>query len=68
MSIGPTELIICLILLIPIVFILVVVFTARKSNQNKRRIPCPNCAELILPEAKVCRFCGHSLDHQQPMM
>jgi hypothetical protein len=25
------------------------------------RTPCPNCAELVLPAAKVCRFCGHRL-------
>ena len=25
------------------------------------RVPCPNCAELVLPAAKTCRFCGHRL-------
>lgn len=25
------------------------------------RIPCPDCAELIMPGAKKCRFCGHWL-------
>jgi hypothetical protein len=25
------------------------------------RVPCPRCAELIQPAAKVCRFCGHVL-------
>lgn len=25
------------------------------------RIACPQCAELVLPAAKVCRFCGHRL-------
>lgn len=25
------------------------------------RVPCPKCAELVLPAAKVCRFCGHRL-------
>ena len=23
------------------------------------RIPCPECAEMIMKDAKVCRFCGH---------
>ena len=26
-----------------------------------QRVPCPFCAELILPAAKLCRFCGHEL-------
>lgn len=25
------------------------------------RVPCPECAELILPEAKVCKHCGYRL-------
>ena len=25
------------------------------------RIKCPTCAELILPDAKICRFCGYKL-------
>jgi len=28
---------------------------------RERRYPCPQCAELILVDAKVCRFCGHGL-------
>lgn len=26
------------------------------------RIPCPECAESIMKDARVCRFCGHRLD------
>jgi len=26
-----------------------------------KRIPCPQCAELIMPEAKICRFCRADL-------
>jgi len=29
------------------------------------RIPCPACAELILPDASVCRFCGHVIKSLQ---
>jgi hypothetical protein len=27
---------------------------------------CPFCAELILAEAKKCRFCGEFLDKPEP--
>lgn len=31
------------------------------SNENSGRVKCPRCAELIMPDAKVCRFCGYEL-------
>lgn len=30
-------------------------------GHDEGRIPCPRCAELIMPNAKVCRFCGSNL-------
>lgn len=31
------------------------------QDAGGRRVPCPNCAEMILPDAKVCRFCGSAV-------
>lgn len=28
---------------------------------RRRRRPCPDCAELIAVDARVCRYCGHRL-------
>lgn len=32
---------------------------ALMQADEPERVPCPECAELIMPAAKVCRFCGY---------
>jgi hypothetical protein len=36
--------------------------TAPASVAGEQRIQCPECAEWIQPQAKVCRFCGHWIE------
>lgn len=31
------------------------------ESRESERVPCPMCSELIMANAKVCRFCGHWL-------
>jgi hypothetical protein len=33
----------------------------RRAQESDDRIPCPMCAERILPQAKVCPFCRSHL-------
>lgn len=35
--------------------------TAEMMGQQDRR-PCPHCAEMIMRDAKVCRFCGREVE------
>ena len=31
------------------------------AQNSQQRVPCPQCAEPILPSAKKCRYCGSDL-------
>lgn len=34
----------------------------REIEKDEQRIPCPHCAEKILPAAKICPFCRSITD------
>ncbi len=73
---GLVELVIILIVLLILAVVVAgsvvlgVFFYSRRNtltagaSSEAARVPCPFCAELILPEAKVCRFCGRELPAQ----
>lgn len=63
MSIGVIELaLICFTAAITLALIAaLVIFFTRSAQRDLQRVPCPNCAELIMPQAKFCRYCGYQL-------
>jgi len=36
-------------------------FDPEPMPDTATRLPCPHCAEAILPSAEICRFCGSRL-------
>lgn len=55
-NIGLTELI--LIGLFMVLFLI----TLRRFGMWASRKPCPECKELIMEGAKVCRYCGEKIE------
>jgi hypothetical protein len=39
--------------------------TFNTESSNSERVKCPHCAELILSDAKVCRYCGREVSFVQ---
>lgn len=38
-----------------------------RARESEERIPCPMCAEKILPEAKICPFCKSELSRHDDL-
>ncbi len=70
-NIGLSELLIIVVVALFLVAILGLIgfairyilhqIGAGQTADQRLRVPCPYCAELILRDAKVCRFCGRSV-------
>jgi rRNA maturation endonuclease Nob1 len=69
MGIGPTELIIILVILILLaipVFIIVSLVSRPKTMTMYPEIRCHSCGKRNLPDARICSYCGKSLIYQPP--
>ena len=40
----------------------------RIDPPEPKRVPCPVCAEMIMPDAKKCRFCGTEIAPPAPQV
>jgi hypothetical protein len=69
MNLALTEYLIIFLMCLPVILLMalaVVLIARRREMLFTRRVRCPHCAEWIMPEAKVCRYCGRAVDAGDP--
>lgn len=64
-GIGTLEMLvilgICALFIAPVLLTFLLSLRGRQVKDGEKRVKCPYCAELILPDAKVCRYCKRDL-------
>lgn len=51
------------LLLSPVIAVIILLGVGRLEEEGKK---CPKCAEMVKPEAQVCKHCGHEFAAAAP--